>query len=327
MSDSQPTSSTVSPPAPDVCSIPDGFRHLAVRYVEESAEQLFWAVLNAEWHVMASNAPFRRTIIDRSESENFLETLSGDLASDLRRREEEGILEGREIELLHELPSGSVVVSYRFYSDGNRRFVCGRDMSEQMELVAQLSVMVEGMGNQVQQERENATQLRQELEIDDLTQLSNRRRARSELESLWNDFAGGGSPFAAVMIDIDHFKAVNDTYGHPAGDEVLRRVSKAMTYAVRDCDVVARFGGEEFLVLAPGADARVGKIIGDRIRKKVEKTPMPSGIPKVTVSVGVASVADVENLAKPSELLSRADFALYDAKRAGRNQVVVAPSS
>ncbi|MDR1779062.1 MAG: diguanylate cyclase [Clostridiales Family XIII bacterium] len=156
---------------------------------------------------------------------------------------------------------------------------------------------------------------------DGLTGLYNRRyfldHALKELDRAQRT----NSPASLIMLDLDHFKVVNDTYGHAAGDEVLRTVSNRLRSAVRTYDIVARYGGEEFVIFLANADINIGRQLAERIRLKVEEKPcvyLGEEIP-FTCSLGVAELhADVENL---DELIRRADEALYNAKESGRNQV------
>ena len=127
------------------------------------------------------------------------------------------------------------------------------------------------------------------------------------------------------MLDIDHFKDVNDTRGHRTGDRVLQDVAGVLRRSIRQTDFVGRYGGEEFLVILPCTDAAGATIMGERIRASIEGTPMTdptSGSFPLTVSVGVAEYAATDN---EDLLISRADAALYRAKSLGRNRVEVAP--
>jgi diguanylate cyclase (GGDEF)-like protein len=136
--------------------------------------------------------------------------------------------------------------------------------------------------------------------------------------------AAGGREVAVLVVDLDHFKQVNDRHGHLAGDAVLRRTAETLRGALRPDTLLARFGGEEFVVLLPDAGAAVARATAERLREAVERQPRAvaeQDLP-VTASVGVAVGSDVELTA----LLAEADRALYDAKRAGRNQVAVARS-
>jgi diguanylate cyclase (GGDEF)-like protein len=155
---------------------------------------------------------------------------------------------------------------------------------------------------------------------DPLTGLPNRRYF-DEFSSLLAGRRRAGDAVAILMIDIDKFKGLNDTYGHPVGDEVLRSVAGAITAAVRDQDVPARIGGEEFAVLLRNPGPTVALEVGERVRRAVRELDLGDfGVPGVSVSVGVA------NATGPDEpihaLVDRADRALLRAKRAGRDRVV-----
>jgi two-component system, cell cycle response regulator len=160
---------------------------------------------------------------------------------------------------------------------------------------------------------------------DNLTGISNRgvimdtmRRERSRQER-------GGSAFAIVMADIDHFKYVNDTYGHLAGDAVLQEVARCMTNLIRPYDAVGRYGGEEFLIVVPSSDAMGALGLAERIRKGIEATPIVAEGAKIiiTASFGVA-VSTPGQLLDPQEMLRLADDALYRAKANGRNRCELA---
>ncbi len=128
-----------------------------------------------------------------------------------------------------------------------------------------------------------------------------------------------------AMLDIDHFKQVNDTRGHRTGDRVLSDVAGVVSRSIRQTDFVGRYGGEEFLVILPCTDAASATIMGERIRTSIERTPMcdpASGPLPLTVSIGIAEHATGDN---EDVLVSRADAALYRAKAMGRNRVEVAP--
>jgi len=130
-------------------------------------------------------------------------------------------------------------------------------------------------------------------------------------------------PFALLIMDIDHFKRYNDTYGHLAGDEALRRTGFLLKESVRSSDYAARYGGEEFILILPETGAEDGVEMAERILNQIAEKEMGSdGSPlKVTVSVGVASFPrDGDD---PHSLMKRADAALYEAKRRGRNRVVM----
>jgi len=158
--------------------------------------------------------------------------------------------------------------------------------------------------------------------IDPLTGVSNRRAGDEELD----DAVDEGVPLVLLMMDIDHFKSVNDTHGHQAGDVVLRHVARTLSRLARQGDVVARVGGEEFMVIVRHAHPDIAPRIAERFRKGVASLELPraAGVTRVTVSVGV-STWDGTGDDRPSreQLVEAADGALYEAKGSGRNRVCV----
>jgi diguanylate cyclase (GGDEF)-like protein len=155
---------------------------------------------------------------------------------------------------------------------------------------------------------------------DQLTGLCNRRNFDQRLEGTIARAARHGDVFSLLMLDIDHFKNINDYYGHSIGDEVLRRFGEVLTARLRQNDVAARWGGEEFVVLADGANLDNARMLAEQIRESVATTTF-SPVPRVTVSVGIADYQEGET---GDDLLRRADKALYGAKRNGRNRVIAA---
>lgn len=159
--------------------------------------------------------------------------------------------------------------------------------------------------------------------IDQLTGLYNRRYMVSQLQQLMHRAVMGGKPVSVLMCDIDHFKSVNDTYGHDAGDEVLVEVAGRLRENVRPMDVVCRPGGEEFLVIMPDTPGDLACAAGERIRRAVASQPFRvSGGQReisITLSAGVSTIAGEQDTM--AELTKRADTALYQAKSAGRNRV------
>jgi diguanylate cyclase (GGDEF)-like protein len=132
--------------------------------------------------------------------------------------------------------------------------------------------------------------------------------------------ASGAFSLSVAVVDIDHFKTINDTYGHPVGDTVLRRVTDAAGRALRADDMIARLGGEEFLIILPEADRIEALSVAERVRLAVSESCRHLE-PPVTVSIGIATFADDPTA---GGLLARADAALYLAKSAGRNSLRMA---
>ncbi len=160
---------------------------------------------------------------------------------------------------------------------------------------------------------------------DPLTQLPNRRHAMEALETFWDKASREGVPFALSIADIDHFKSFNDTYGHDIGDLVLKTVADSLKNAAEEEELVARLGGEEFVILHGGTDSDHALLRAEAFRKSVEATTVEHAGSNlaVTISVGMAEYARDRQDAE--ELLKVADEALYEAKEHGRNQVWAAP--
>ncbi len=158
--------------------------------------------------------------------------------------------------------------------------------------------------------------------LDALTNLNNRRQFEVRLKQEIAITKRQKNPLCAMMIDIDFFKKVNDTYGHASGDAVLRTVASIIKEHLRESDIPSRYGGEEFAVLLPYTHIEEAKIVGERLRKAVEETPIPIDKKNinVTISMGLAEFNVNET---GEELFKRADSALYEAKEGGRNRVCV----
>jgi two-component system cell cycle response regulator len=158
---------------------------------------------------------------------------------------------------------------------------------------------------------------------DQLTGLHNRRYMEGQLSALARRAAMGGDPVAALMIDIDHFKKINDNFGHDVGDEVLREFAVRLASNVRAVDLPCRYGGEEFTVIMPDTQIEDAERIAERIRLHVAGSPFRVAggeLLTVTISVGVAATIGTSDT--PETLLKRADSAVYEAKHAGRNRVI-----
>ena len=159
---------------------------------------------------------------------------------------------------------------------------------------------------------------------DSLTGLYNRHYLNAHLDNLVRQALNNNKPLSLIIIDVDHFKSVNDTYGHDIGDQVLKQISEIIIKSIRSADLAARLGGEEFVVLMPETDAQQSSDAAERIRKTVANTPMKitheKGEINKTVSIGVAFLNDMGDSGQA--LIKRADEALYAAKNGGRNKIV-----
>jgi diguanylate cyclase (GGDEF)-like protein len=162
---------------------------------------------------------------------------------------------------------------------------------------------------------------------DELTGLANRRLLRTHLDREIDRARRFNKAFAVLVLDIDHFKYLNDRHGHPCGDAALREVSQLLSNHVRKVDSVARVGGEEFMVLLPRTDTDDARLVAEKLRSAIVMHPFAGGADQpggaLTVSVGVAELAATDD-ERGDSLIGRADQALYAAKRAGRNRVCVA---
>jgi two-component system, cell cycle response regulator len=173
--------------------------------------------------------------------------------------------------------------------------------------------------------RDNVQQSMEMAITDGLTGLHNRRYMESHLGTLVEQASMRGKPLSVLILDIDYFKAVNDTWGHDAGDEVLREFAQRVRKSVRGIDLACRLGGEEFVVVMPDTDAGVASIVAERIRARVAGEPFAihKGARSIDVTVSIGMAQRQAGDSEPDVLVKRADQALYRAKRDGRNRVVL----
>ena len=163
-----------------------------------------------------------------------------------------------------------------------------------------------------------------ELAITDaLTGLHNRRYLETHMSALVGQALSRGHPLAVLVLDIDHFKSINDAHGHDAGDEVLREFALRVRKSIRGIDLACRYGGEEFVVFMPETDLAAATAVAERLRRRIASEPFPireraRGI-DVTISIGIAALGADDDAAS---VIKRADQALYRAKHNGRNRVV-----
>ena len=206
-------------------------------------------------------------------------------------------------------PVGTLMLAAR----ADKRF--GKDIREMLAVIA----------NQVAVSLQNGLLYRRMETMattDGLTGLTNHRTFQERFGDLLERAARHGHRAAVLLCDVDHFKKVNDTYGHPAGDEVLRRVAKVLQEVARKIDITARYGGEEFAVVLDNADVHQARAVAERLRQEIGKLAIETdkGPLRITESVGVAAFPDDGR--DRATLIERADTALYHAKHTGRNRVV-----
>ena len=184
----------------------------------------------------------------------------------------------------------------------------------------ELKKRLEEANSQIKKLTEELEEKEKEATIDFLTQVANRASFDRALSDMVNDFYRRNYPFALIMIDIDDFKKINDTYGHQAGDYVLQELARVLKSQLRARDVIARYGGEEFAIILPGVTFSQALRVAERLRRSIEKHLFKYKdvqIP-VTISVGLAMMRDGLD---ETAIIEKADKALYLAKRSGKNQV------
>ena len=172
--------------------------------------------------------------------------------------------------------------------------------------------------------RQSLSQSEKRARTDSLTGLPNRRALEEFFRTAQAQAMEQGAPLSAFLIDIDHFKSFNDSFGHGVGDQVLRLVAKALRERVREYDLPARYGGEEMIAILPDADLSICTVVAERIRSaladcKITRRSTGEALPGVTVSIGVGQFQFGESL---EDLIDRCDRALYQAKKRGRNCIV-----
>ncbi|MBX2811612.1 MAG: diguanylate cyclase [Myxococcales bacterium] len=171
--------------------------------------------------------------------------------------------------------------------------------------------------------REAKRQLQDLASRDGLTEVLNRRALEERLAEAFTYFLRRGTPLSIAMLDLDHFKQINDNYGHQAGDDVLREAARRVTSMIREYDTIGRYGGEEFLVLLPDTPGEEATSIAERIRRSIAELPVETrdgGTIHASVSVGLAT-AHAGFRGNVKDVIESADAALYRAKRGGRNRV------
>jgi diguanylate cyclase (GGDEF)-like protein len=226
------------------------------------------------------------------------------------------------LDLRHPTASGHLTIKYQFIGmSGGRIAAIGIDRTAETELIDQMSALIDDLHREIAHREELSKELERMAITDFLTGLANRRQFDKVLNDEWGRTRRYRTDFSLLLIDLDHFKSVNDRFGHQAGDEVLKEVASSIMAEVRAEDVVARYGGEEFAVIALGAKAQDGFELGERLRLKIQGRAMPASVPSMTITVGIASSRDLPPDAGLADLVASADAALYRGKQNGRNRV------
>ncbi|MFM1990837.1 MAG: hypothetical protein RJA99_3794 [Pseudomonadota bacterium] len=198
------------------------------------------------------------------------------------------------------------------------------DVGRMNRSLATLNSRLEASHQEVSRLQNELKRAREEAQLDPLSGIMNRRGFDSELFRLCRTASEQGSAFSLVMVDIDFFKKINDTYGHPFGDQVIRAVGQALSQLTQRKDIAARYGGEEFALLLPETPLAGAREVADRVRAAIARGAIRRGgsdpVGNITISAGVAQYVAGED---PHSLVARADRALYASKQGGRNRVSV----
>lgn len=226
----------------------------------------------------------------------------------------------------------SVIIARKLAAPFNRlgtlvnRLAEGKPVSQsQKEALAEThwnreaDLLTKSVGLAFEKIERNNQQLTQSALTDSLTGLANRRN----LDEVLNAWAGEGRMFSLLVLDIDHFKSINDTYGHQVGDETLKMIAESICAVVRKNDFCFRYGGEEFIVLLPETDSLSAYNVAEKIRLKIEETSFISD-KTVTVSIGISEYPTQTD--SVTELFRFADAALYTSKVEGRNRITTSPN-
>lgn len=236
--------------------------------------------------------------------------------------------------LIDAVASKSVEILSYFEIDAGNMKPYSQLLLEANEELGKLNVSYEQLILELKLSKEKTEKLAQELQTaneklrelatkDGLTGLFNHRYFQEALDREISRALRYEKPLTLVLLDIDHFKKVNDTYGHPAGDVVLKVISAMLKKVVRESDLVARYGGEEFASILPETDLKGGAILAERLRRAVEATEIPAGNEtlKVTISLGVTTYNHSAGTGGKAALISAADKGLYHSKESGRNKL------
>jgi diguanylate cyclase (GGDEF)-like protein len=218
--------------------------------------------------------------------------------------------EGTAINLLHEPSVRAIVINYR-------------DFTQRKKAEKTLKMANRQLNARLAQIEQLQSELREQALRDPLTRLFNRRYLSETMERELKLAKREKRPVSVIVMDIDRFKKINDTYGHRVGDEFLTEIAKLLQSHARGSDVICRYGGEEFLIVMPGANARAARKRAEQLRVQCEKMRIAYGGKdlKVTLSFGVAAYPT--HGSEGEEIVIKADKALYKSKRSGRNCVTV----
>jgi diguanylate cyclase (GGDEF)-like protein len=203
-----------------------------------------------------------------------------------------------------------------------------QELDARIQVLLSRREMLSGLESRIADLNDHNEELEKLLIVDERTGLYNLRHFQQKLREEWSRADRYGGPLSLILFDLDDFKKINDTHGHPAGDEALRQFASLVQGGARTSDVAARYGGEEFAVILPHTDGPMAARVAERIRAAVEAFEFMIGGKRLrfTVSGGIATFPSVPEMDSTDALISAADTALYEAKRLGKNRVVTSGS-
>lgn len=287
-------------------------------------------LLDDRWAMVYANPAFQQHFCPPGVGigTSFLSCLDAPSASRLRDLPAESLPGSRQMELTHITPdSKTVSIQYSFFplrSPGGELLLAGIGRDRTADLATLLEVIQLNLElEQKQKELSEANARLEQLAItDQITELYNRHYFFQVVQHFWEESKRYRLPLTLMMMDIDNFKSVNDNYGHLFGDYVLEQTSQRMKKSTRKSDILSRYGGEEFVLLASNTDLQTGQVLAERLRLSMVSQPfvMGSCSASVTISVGISGT-ELEDFSHFEALLDSSDQALYGAKRAGKNCV------
>jgi diguanylate cyclase (GGDEF)-like protein len=287
-------------------------------------------VLGPDWSVLYANPSFRERFCPAGPTpgKRFLDYLDTPSGRRLHEMEDVFFRESRRIDLNHVTPENSTAtVHYCFYplgtGNGTRPVVgVGRDRAGDLATLLEVIQLNMELGRREQELKEANARLEVLAITDQITELYNRHYFFQVAQLQWEQARRYRLPLTVMMMDLDDFKAVNDSYGHLFGDHVLRQTAARLKTITRKSDILARFGGEEIVLLAPNTDIATGLVLAERLRLAVECEPFTMGscTAAVTISVGISGT-EIKEFSDFEALLDSSDQALYLAKHSGKNCV------
>ena len=302
---------------------------LTVAFVNSATDYLL--TLDLEGRLVFANRAFRNTFLGGAEPKgvDFISLVGPQSAPRLRevlRTLDSG---GHQLEVVHQTPDGRIhPVHYSLchmdVEDVRLVGAVGRNKTADLELLGEITQLNLELQTKQQELGEAYGRLEQLAVTDQITGLYNRHYFFTVVQHFFEEARRYGQALSCFMLDVDHFKSINDTYGHMFGDHVLKTVAERLKANTRRSDLLARYGGEEFILVGPNTDLQTAQMLAERLRAAIEGEPFAQGNTKtkVTISIGLSGTELIRE--GPFEhLLDSADQALYSAKRTGRNRWVV----